>query len=243
MCTVTFTPRKQGYALAMNRDEKLTRVAGLPPSRKMVHGREVLAPSEPGGGTWIALNGGGTTLAIINWYAIAATVHFAPVSRGRVVSATCTSSTSKLVQQTLAQLPLACINPFRLIAIFPAAHEVVEWRWNLRKLTQKRHTWQTQQWVSSGFDENLSQRIRGETFRQALRQKSAGSRAWLRRLHCSHLPVPGPFSICMHREDARTVSYTEVVVSKSDAAMSHCIGPPCKCRNEYLTVKTNLRAM
>ena len=36
------------------------------------------------------------------------------------------------------------------------------------------------------------------------------SLAWMRRLHRSHVPAPGPFSICVHREDARTVSYTEI---------------------------------
>ena len=42
MCTVTFIARKSGYALAMNRDEKLTRVPGLPPSKKTINGRTVL---------------------------------------------------------------------------------------------------------------------------------------------------------------------------------------------------------
>ena len=56
MCTVTFIARKHGYALGMNRDEQLSRVPGLPPSEKTINGCRVLAPSEPGGGTWIALN-------------------------------------------------------------------------------------------------------------------------------------------------------------------------------------------
>ena len=74
MCTVSFIARQQGYALAMNRDEKLARVAGLPPKKSIVSGRAVLAPSEPGGGTWIALNDCGATLALINWYSITARV-------------------------------------------------------------------------------------------------------------------------------------------------------------------------
>jgi len=50
----------------MNRDEKLTRPTGLPPKKRMVNGRAVISPSEPGGGTWIALNDHGATLALIN---------------------------------------------------------------------------------------------------------------------------------------------------------------------------------
>jgi len=58
----------------MNRDEKLARPAGLPPKEKMVNGHVALCPSEPGDGTWIAVNDQGVTLALINWYSIAASV-------------------------------------------------------------------------------------------------------------------------------------------------------------------------
>src|SRR6266853_2821052 len=74
MCTVTFIARRRGYCLGMNRDEKLARPTGLPPRKKMVNGRAVISPSEPGGGTWIALNDQGATLALINWYSIIARV-------------------------------------------------------------------------------------------------------------------------------------------------------------------------
>ena len=49
----------------------------------------------------------------------------------------------------------------------------------------------------------------------------------LRRLHRSHLPKRGPFSICMHRPDAMTISYTEVAVSKQRATMRYKSAPPC----------------
>src|SRR5438067_826329 len=70
MCTVTFIARKRGYCLGMNRDEKLTRPTALPPRKRTVNGRAVLAPSEPGAGTWIALNDQDATLALTNWYSI-----------------------------------------------------------------------------------------------------------------------------------------------------------------------------
>jgi hypothetical protein len=50
---------------------------------------------------------------------------------------------------------------------------------------------------------------------------------WLRQLHRSHSPKRGPFSICMHRRDASTVSYTEVAVSKKRATMRYKSGPCC----------------
>src|SRR5205814_4875575 len=56
---LTFIARRNGYALGMNRDEKLTRAAGLPPRLTHLKGRAVLAPSEPSGGTWIGVNDAG----------------------------------------------------------------------------------------------------------------------------------------------------------------------------------------
>src|SRR5439155_9917937 len=106
-------------------------------------------------------------------------------------------------------LSLAKLNPFRLVGIFPVAREVVEWRWDLETLERRRHRWRAQQWISSGYDEPEAQRIRGRTFRDAVRQRDAGRIEWLRRLHRSHRPRAGPFSTCMHRAEAATVSYTE----------------------------------
>lgn len=229
MCTVSFLTRKNGYALAMNRDEKLSRIVGLPPSKKIISGRTVVSPSEPGGGTWIAFNDSGVTFALINWYAICAQVKSEPVSRGVVVNTISTAVTPELAPVALAQLPLKQINPFRLIGLFPATREIIEWRWDLKKLARKNHPWQTQQWISSGFDEPAAQRIRSETFRRTLKQKSAGSLGWLRRLHRSHAPEPGPFSTCMHRADAATVSYTEIAMVMRTATMRYFDGATCGC--------------
>lgn len=229
MCTVSLIARKHGYALAMNRDEKLTRIQGLPPSKKIIGGRTVLAPSEPSGGTWIALNDSGVTLALINWYSITARVKGETVSRGRVVNATSPATTPDAAELALAELPLKQINPFRLIGIFPATNRIIEWRWDLKKLTRKNHSWKSQQWISSGFDEPTAQRIRSQTFRRALQQKSAGSLSWLRRLHRSHAPAIGPFSTCMHRRDTATVSCTVVTVRPNATVMKYYSGFPCRC--------------
>ena len=229
MCTVTFSPRKRGYALAMNRDEKLSRTAGISPKETQRNGRRVLAPSEPAGGTWFAANDAGVTFALINWYSIQARAGGTPVSRGEVVRIVESSSSVAAAIKQLEELPLQLINPFRLIGIFPETKEISEWRWDLNKLRRKTHRWQIQQWISSGFDEPKAQQIRSATFRQALKQKSVGTLAWLRRLHRSHKPKAGPFSICMHRVDAATVSYTEANVSSRTASMRYIGDAPCQC--------------
>jgi uncharacterized protein YciI len=141
-----------------------------------------------------------------------------------------------VTNKKLELLPLKHINPFRLIGIFPEMKEISEWRWDLTRLSSKKHPWQLQQWISSGFDEPQAQRIRGQVFQAAARQSSAGHLDWLRRLHRSHLPTTGPFSTCMHRADAATVSYTEISVSSRKAAMGYLDGSPCSCARGQLQV-------
>src|SRR5882724_9378237 len=151
MCTVTFIARRRGYCLGMNRDEKLMRPTALPPRKRMVNDRAVFAPSEPGGGTWIALNDQGATLALINWYFINARVARNGLSRGEVVNSVSASLSSDTADAVLHVLALNRISPFRLIGIYPTTSEIVEWRWNMSQLVRMRHRWKSQQWISSGF--------------------------------------------------------------------------------------------
>jgi len=227
MCTVTFIPRDVGYYLAMNRDEQLTRIAGLPPQPKIVNGRTILCPSEPAGGTWISLNDACVCFALINWYSVPDRVKVGAVSRGEVVKITGSSYESEEADKKVASLPLNFINPFRLIGIFHNEHEVVEWRWDLKKLVRRNHKWEPQQWISSGFDEPQAQVVRSSTFQRSQRDSSAGTLEWLYQLHSSHHPEPGPFSTCMHRADAVTVSYTEICVSREGGLMRYRSGSPC----------------
>jgi hypothetical protein len=233
MCTVTFMPRRSGYCLAMNRDEKLARPQSLPPALRASQNRRVLCPSEAGGGTWIALNDSGVSLALINWYSIPTRIEISTMTRGEVVRSTSTAENAEVVDQLLSDLPLYRINPFRLIGVFQARGEINEWRWNLKTLDRRVHPWRPQQWISSGFDEPAAQCVRSRTFDQALGQKSVGSLSWLRRLHRSHAPEKGPFSTCMHRLGAATVSYTEAVVSGREASLWHCLGAPCEPQREF----------
>jgi hypothetical protein len=227
MCTVTFIPRSKGYCLGMNRDEKRSRVKGLLPAVHESHGHRIIYPSEPTGGTWIALNDQGVSFALINWYSIPARVISHTVSRGEVIPSVAAADSSIMVDRNLAQIPLKQTNPFRLVAVFPNSREIVEWRWDLKQLTRKEHRWRAQQWISSGFNEPQAQKVRSATFKKALNQKKAGSLRWLRRLHRSHVPHSGPFSICMHRDDAVTVSYTEVCLDHRRWVLRHWRGQGC----------------
>jgi hypothetical protein len=227
MCSVTFWPDARGYRLAMNRDESRARAPGLPPASHAVGGRIAVHPSEPSGGTWISLNDRGVTIALINWYAITARAPAPAASRGDVVLALRDCTGPDEAASRLRHLPLPRTNPFRVIGFFPEPQRIREWRWDVGMLTGLDHAWVPGQWLSSGFDEPAAQRIRTATFASARTETDAGSLPWLRRLHSSHGPERGPFSTCMHRADAATVSYTEIEIAGDTRIMRHCTDSLC----------------
>jgi hypothetical protein len=248
MCTVSFLPRPNGFYLAMNRDEKRTRSSALPPAivdlatgRVRPTGgltkRRAIFPREPNGGTWISTNDAGVCLALINWHRIDRDPMQGIISRGEVVEALAGKSSTDEIAAGLTALPLRQLRPFRLIAIISAARSIDEWRWNLETLSVRKHKWGARHWFSSGFDERRAESERTKFCDAADQQRSAGTLAWLRRLHRSHSPKRGPFSICMHRADATTVSYTEVVVSGERITMRYKAGSPC---SEKSTITSTL---
>lgn len=63
---------------------------------------------------------------------------------------------------------------------------------------------------------------------KAAEEPDAGTLPWLERLHSSHDPEEGASSICMHRDEAETVSMTILEVSGKSAAMRYHADPPCR---------------
>jgi hypothetical protein len=225
MCTVSFLPTRHGFMLAMNRDEQVSRPRALAPRRHWAGTRASLYPSEAGGGTWIGTNDAGLSLALINWYAKPQRDRALCVSRGIIIPHLLAAESVAEVAAMFADLPLPRINPFRFIAVSAREQMVREWRWDGKALTCNRFGWTRRHWFSSGHDEALTNKKRAGVVRAAA--KSSLTPAGLRKLHQSHLPERGPFSICMHRKDARTVSYTEIVAAKSGVAMRYAAGSPC----------------
>jgi len=236
MCTVSFLPKAQGFYLAMNRDEKRTRSVAIPPSITDLNGCRAIFPRDPTGGTWISTNDGGVCLALINWHRIAREPKHDVISRGKVVRELAGKSSADEIANAVTKLPLRKLCPFRLIAIVPSEKIVTEWRWNLEWLTMRNHQWQLQHWFSSGLDERRAERERQRVCDAAHNKRSVRNLGWLRQLHRSHAPERGPFSICMHRADATTVSYTEVAVSGRRATMRY--KPGSSCSNRTMLTKT-----
>lgn len=223
MCTVSFIPNRRGFNLAMNRDEKRSRATALPPAIVDLAEYRAIFPREPDGGTWIAVNDVGVCLALINWHRIEREPADRILSRGHIVSELAGKSDSDDIANGLSELRLKEMRPFRLIAIVSKQRAVIEWRWNLARLSKRKHPWSPRHWFSSGFDERKAESVR----RRICKKRSSDGIDQLRELHRSHAPERGPFSICMHRNDAATVSYTEVAVENRKVTMRYKPGPPC----------------
>ena len=228
MCTLTIVTGNDEYIMAMNRDEKILRGAGLPPEIHEVDGTRAVYPSDGNGGTWVATNEYGVALALLNWNDIAMHSRDAKRrSRGRVTPALIDSRSLSDMHEVFSVSNFAGMMPFRLVGIFPSDQEIWEWRWDSAQLECLVHEWESRHWFSSSLSDERAESLRGAACRTARHESDAGSVRWLRRLQASHIGGPGPFSLCVHREDVRTLSYTEVMVKSGSVRMCHFLGSPC----------------
>lgn len=227
MCTVTFIPNRNGYRIGMNRDERTVRPVASLPAVYEQGSIESIYPRDFEGGTWIGVNSVGNAFALLNWNdteALEAKVH----SRGSAVPAIIGSADSHVAQSTLFSLNLRGILPFTLLGFFPQEEELLVWRWNQRSLQSEFVSWQMRQWCSSSLSDSQASVRRGEVLALALRTRDTDSREWFRKLHGSHLPGDPAFSICVHRGDVETVSYTELTCTDRHVECEYVGGSPCQ---------------
>jgi hypothetical protein len=130
-------------------------------------------------------------------------------------------------------MDLRDIFPFRLVGFFPAEHIVSQWNWDGAQLESFHLPWRARHWFSSGISDELAREVRGMACAEAWKMHDAGSLIWLRELHASHAPEQGSFSICMHRQDAATVSYTEILGAPEILMMRYRTGPPCQAKQQF----------
>jgi hypothetical protein len=123
---------------------------------------------------------------------------------------------------------LAGILPFRLIGIDPKHRVISEWRWDGRRIRRSAFPWARKHWSSSSLSDVQAEEYRCATCTVAASVRDPEGPDWLRDLHRSHRPFSGPYSICVHRPDAVTVSYTEVLVNSRLISMRYVAGSPCE---------------
>jgi hypothetical protein len=229
MCTLTVFPRDNGYRLGMNRDEKIARGAGLPPFVHDVDGTGVIYPSDGDGGTWIGVNEHRSAFALLNWNdAVPASLAAQKTrSRGSLIPRLIGLRVLKEVHCLLADQDLDGVLAFRLVGVFLSEKEIGEWRWNSARLEFVLHRWEARHWFSSSLSDEQAGIVRSAACLAARTQPDAGSAEWLRRLHASHSDLTGRLSLCVHRTDVRTLSYSEIECGPFTIRMRHSVGSPC----------------
>lgn len=212
----------------MNRDELHSRQAAFPPRIFEIDGMEVAYPREASGGTWIACADAGNLLALLNWHVSAGAEQIEhPRTRGSLIPALITAPNSAEATARIGRLNLDAFLPFRLVGIFRAQADVCEWRWDRSNIRNIHHPWARRHWFSSSISDARATEERLRAIESVAGTSSLLDEASLRSLHSSHDPAPGPFSICVHRPDASTVSHTMVRCDDDTISMGYLEGSPC----------------
>lgn len=225
MCTVSWLPQDDGYFLCFNRDERHTRAPGQPPTESQSSGVRYLAPRDgDSGGTWLAVNEFGLTLCLLNLYRVPGyTPPPTPRSRGLLVLDLARSPSGYAAMSGLGGQALGAVQPFSLVAVEPGGPALVA-QWDGTTLTGLTHDRPGLILTSSSVTEPEV-----GAARQALFAESGKVTAdLLRTLHKSHLPERGRRSVCMHREEAETQSFSAVTVDGATVSLQHIPDAPCR---------------
>jgi hypothetical protein len=212
----------------MNRDELLSRPRALPSKNFGRGATEMVYPQELSGGTWVACNSHGNLLALLNWNGSESPyVGEKRKTRGLVIPELAGQLGLAATDSKFRRVNLQGMSPFRLVGFFRSDRIIGEWHWDGTTKQVLRLSWARKHWFSSSLSDALAEKERGRTCEAAAGDPAAGSVDWLRRLHRSHVPSPGSFSVCVHRQDAATVSYTEVRCGGTQISMDYLDGNPC----------------
>ena len=231
MCTATWFPKRGGFELFFNRDERLTRLPALAPREEISGGVRYLAPTDAdAGGTWIAVNEFGLCLALLNAWQIE--VPPPPQgfrSRGELVRGLAPCRGPAQLREEIARWDLKRLQGFSLLVLWPG-HEPLRLGWDGASLEESSPR---PPLVSSSRDAVEALRQRRMSFARfcasegiVAPDKIEQQRAAFEAFHRSREPEPGPWAVCMQRDDARTVSASHVDVGTDAVSFRYADGPP-----------------
>lgn len=223
MCTVTVVSAGATIRLACNRDELRSRPVALPPRIEQFGPRQAVLPIDPtSGGTWVAVNDAGLALTVLNVNSSdgTGTPPAAARSRGKIIPALLHHDTPLSAAFSALILDPAHYAPFRLVLVNRReAVEVLADGIRFR-LVRRIGLSRPQLFTSSGLGDHLVEGLRRQLFREyfsQLREAHARQEAF----HRHRWPDRPHFSVCMDREDARTVSHTVVSLHPARVTLTY----------------------
>lgn len=238
MCTASWLSAGEEFCFLFNRDERLSRARGLPPRFDRRAGVAWLAPVDgAAGGTWIAVNQHGLLLALLNRTDEGALPRSGARSRGSIIPTLVASPDAKSSDKGLVALDLRDCAPFRLLVRDPETGAIRAHSWNGNLLSAEELDPAAGLVCSSSLGDTRVTLARTPIWKRLLAAGSPLTLEALRAFQRSHEPAPSADSVCMHRDDAETVSHVEIQISRNRATMTYVDGPPC--RHNSLAVETH----
>lgn len=226
MCTLTWRVTPDSYQILFNRDEQRSRSIAVPPSEFIQSGRTALMPIDPDGqGSWIACNDSGLSLCLLNYYQGIKPVSVTQ-SRGQLVRQLAYCQSEKEVLIRLINLDWDRFPPFTLVIFDDAklkkTEKVLSIIWDGIKV---KHVIQSSPLTSSSYEFESVKAARQTHYNTLNTDKP--SLLKLMAYQLSHIPQRSAHSVCMHREDAHTVSLTIINVERDLVSMDYHQGSPC----------------
>jgi hypothetical protein len=241
MCTVSWLRRAGGYELFCNRDERHTRKAAGPPSLRETRGVRFVAPTDGDcGGSWIGVNEAGLTLCILNRYeGVTSSARDDYRSRGLLLTDLMDCLSVSHARARLSDADLSSYRPFTLAAL--SAREpalLIHWTNNNITFDEDGDAWAPL--TSSSYRPAEVTAARESVFRRMAEGAGAVTPELLEEFHRSHDAAGGASSVCMHREDAATVSFSRVRVSAEKIEFAYEPLSPC-ARTRPVRVELQMR--
>ena len=223
-----------GYEVFFNRDERRSRRAALYPEIHVRSDTRFIAPLDGDfGGSWLAVNEHGLTLAIENGYTDLDDLAHEPAggftSRGLLLTSLVDCRTSADVIRRIEGHDLHRYRSF-LLTVFDHDGTGLLARWIRGLLSLDRELERLVPIISSSFDTEEVRLSRRDLFHHMRDEMDAGQAERHLAYHESHLPRKGPYSTCMHRPDARTVSFSRIRVDEREASFHYVPHSPCRGR-------------
>jgi len=226
VCTASWLTLDATLRLGFNRDELRTREPARPPELfEGAAGRWIAPRDGRAGGTWIAASERGAVLALLNRSEGAPPP--AATSRGLLIPELLAAAGPEELVAALARRDLAAYAPFRLLGLWRGVATGVVAGWDGVALAADAVDAAAGLLCSSSLGDARVAATRGAVWS---RQRAAGGprdAAAHDAFHRDHTPEPSAWSVCMHRDDARSVSFTAVELGPAAVRLVYHDAPPC----------------
>lgn len=238
--------------IAFNRDELRKRpIAKIPIIGENDDVRYMYPVDPQGGGTWIGVNDFGIAMALLNFNPEPGSPLIDKIktllpgakSRGTIIPVLLVHKNMQEVLNHLDSFSVGRFLPFRLIVL--DSNNVASLTWNGETFDRHISPWNKEPFffTSSGLSDELVERIRRPIFQKMFAEPLHTKNTLFDPLriqdefHAYHDPGRPHVSICMERNDAKTVSYSVIEISSKTIRLAYKNSPPCRpgkiIRNDF----------